>query len=619
MSEFSGINQFGHLTTNYKTLVEKYDQNGDGILSAAEFRVAQKEEDGLDKVELSYIDSNCDNVVTEDEMAVYEQKYQMQEVVNSMGAQISIDFSGAKAQYLPQVTSELTNYIIEFTRDYIQQENADVSGMVEAFTKALPTKYAEIKKNILVSEPGSFKSKVLDNIINSLQSSETISDAVLVKIGKTLETEADKYIKLNPNCSEEELMTHLESFLYESDAEKMKSAADAFKTSAASFGVYIDSNELIQLKEYAKEFLTEALNNGVTVKLGGRNIATTNAIATALKSYTDGATLKADMEEAIAELGVWSKKDTIAYLEHAKTTTKNFASLKGSECQVNAGLIDYSIIDSRYFNGGDIYQRGKGWSGSRDKAYDEGYSILTSDNMKSQIKSQIETTLKEQGIPFNMIAELFENVYNQTAQEVLNSDGMITGRGARFLSRKGKAYIDVKTMIDTFITTFNTNIAKAVDEVNASDKDMDVLDLDYTKAGKDENGNAITDELTGTDLSTLYTTEKTITKKTLYRDKHYSKLAENMVERMKNQMKAKAMTMCDANGIGFDENVFDTMFNNAKQTAVNASITTSEQYNMFTLLYETKFNAKTLLDTFAENFKTNYSLWVQSEANKPKK
>ena len=91
----------------------------------------------------------------------------------------------------------------------------------------------------------------------------------------------------------------------------MESAADTFKANASSFGVYIDGDELTQLKEYAKDFLTEAVNNGVTVKLGSRNIATTNAITTALKSYTDGATLKADMETAISGLSTVSKKDTI--------------------------------------------------------------------------------------------------------------------------------------------------------------------------------------------------------------------------------------------------------------------------------------------------------------------
>ena len=249
-------------------------------------------------------------------MGIYEQKYKMQEAVNAMSAQITKDFSGsAKSKYIAQVTLELTNFITEYANNY----QGEVSGMAEAFSKELPTKYAEIKKNALANEPSSFKSQVLDDIVNKLQvggttkaeGAEAISDTALTKVAKALETEANKYIKANPKCTESELKAHLEAFLNQTDADKMKSAADTFKANAGAFGTYIDGDELVQLKEYAKNFLTEAVNNGVTVKLGTRNIATTNAITTALKSYTDGATLKADMETAIANLSTVSKKDTI--------------------------------------------------------------------------------------------------------------------------------------------------------------------------------------------------------------------------------------------------------------------------------------------------------------------
>lgn len=629
MSGFSGINQFGSLTTqngtriDYKYLLEKYDADGNGEISKDEFNTAIKEEK-LDKVELSKVNTNSDDTIDENEMSVYEQKYKMQEAVNAMSAQITKDFSGsAKSKYIAQVTLELTNYITEYANNY----QGDVSGMAEAFSKELPTKYTQIKKNILANEPSSFKSQVLDDILNKTYGSEasvttradgggTISETAQKKIATALEAEANKYIKANPKCSEEELKAHLEAFLNQTDAEKMKSAADTFKANASSFGVYIDGDELTQLKEYAKDFLTEAVNNGVTVKLGSRNIATTNAITTALKSYTDGATLKADMETAISGLSTVSKKDTIIAqdkIEQAEAAEKNFTNIKGSAYQINAGLIDYSKIDSRYFNGGEIYQRGKGWSGSKDKAYNEGYGILTSDNMKSQYKAQIESMLKEQGISFDKIATIFENVYNQTAQDVLNSEGMITGRGARGLSRKGKAYINVKTMLDNFATTFNTNIAKAIDEMNASNKDMDTIDIDYSQAGKDENGNAI--NVFGSDKSVeeLYNSNGTVTKTSIgavIYEQRFKIQAKQMVNNMQTQMFHKANAMCKANGVTFDNESFTTIFNNAREVSVNSGVTR----NNFT----TNFNVKTLLDTFVENFKTNYTTWVETEANKAK-
>ena len=39
-----------------------------------------------------------------------------------------------------------------------------------------------------------------------------------------------------------------------------------------------------------------------------------------------------------------------------------------------------------------------------------------------------------------VIETVFENIYNQSVADTLNAEGMITGRGARGLSKKGKAY-----------------------------------------------------------------------------------------------------------------------------------------------------------------------------------
>ena len=244
MSGFSGINQFGSLTTqngtkvDYKYLLEKYDADGNGEISKDEFNTAIKEEK-LDKVDIASINKNGDEVVDENEMAVYEQKYKMQEAVNAMSAQITKDFSGTKSQYIAQVTLELTNYITEFANNY----QGEVSGMAEDFSKELPTKYTQIKKNVLANDPSSFKSQVLDEILNKTYGSEAcvttiadgggaISKTAQKKIATALEAEANKYIKANPKCSKEELKAHVEAFLNKTDAEKMKSAVETFKANA---------------------------------------------------------------------------------------------------------------------------------------------------------------------------------------------------------------------------------------------------------------------------------------------------------------------------------------------------------------------------------------------------
>ena len=702
MSGFSGINNFGSLTTqngtkiDYKYLLEKYDADGNGEISKDEFNTAIKEEK-LDKVELSKVNTNGDEIIDEKEMGIYEQKYKMQEAVNAMSAQITKDFSGsAKSQYIAQVTLELTNYITEFANNY----QGEVSGMAEAFSKELPTKYTQIKKNVLTNEPSSFKSQVLDDIVNKLQVGETtkaegtkaISDTALTKVAKALETEANKYIKANPKCTESELKAHLEAFLNQTDADKMKSAADTFKANAGSFGTYIDGDELVQLKEYAKNFLTEAVNNGVTVKLGTRNIATTNAITTALKSYTDGATLKADIETAIANLSTVSKKDTIvsqAEVEELTEANKKISSIKGSAYKINSGTIDYSNIDG-YFDGSDVSVKKKKKVADLKSALSDKLAEQLEKSLKPQMKEQIQKMLQEKGIPFENIEQVFENIYNTTFTEVFNSDGMVSSKHKSWFHR-GKASVNVKNFVDNFITTFNTNIAKAIDEMNKSNKDFDTIDIDFTQAGKDENGNAIKDETTGADLSTLYATGKTITTKKHGAD-YYVSIAEKMIDRMKSQMLKKAKAMCNANGVTFDESAFQSMFNNAKSIAVNTAVTgvTSSGKSFggvaggvgkagavgaatgvavgtaaavgttaaaassgagvlaaaaagaavlgpvgliaggitavaaafgfigFGHHSQSSLNTRILLDTFAENFKQNYSNWVEAEANKAK-
>ena len=579
MSGFSGINQFGSLTTQsgQRLTFKDFDKDGDGKITQEEYDTVMNEMK-LDSVELSSVDKNGDKEISEDEFAQWEQKTQMQTAVNDMAGAISKDFAG-KTQYLAEVTTALKEYIEEFAASY----TGDISGMAEAFKAALPAKYEEIKSNAVSNDPDTVKSNVLDEIYTDLtaptvdsreESGESMPADTAKRIAKELEAEADKFIKgYNGENLQTDLKAHLEEYMNKSDAEKLKDAVDAFNTGANSFGAMIDNGaDLKQLKEYAKEFLLAALDKGVTVKLGGTTIKTEAAITTALKKFSDGDELKAAMEEVIAGLNTETLKNTLIKEEEIKAqeaADKAFTDIKGDAYKVDASLIDYSSIDG-YFNNGEIYERGKGWGGSRDKAYAKGQEVLNNSNLKSQMKAQIESMLEAKGIPFEKIETVFENIYNQSVADTLNAEGMITGRGARGLSKKGKAYINIKNMVDSFVNTFNTNIAKAIDEMNASDKDMDTIDLDYTQAGKDENGNPITQD--GVDISTLYASGKTLTTKKKGED-YYVSLAEKMIDNMKSQLLKKAKAMCDANGVTFDNKVFDTMFNNAKSIAINKGVT----------------------------------------------
>ena len=74
MSGFSGINQFGSLTTQsgQRLTFKDFDKDGDGTITQDEYDTVMKEMK-LDAVELSGVDKNGDKVVSEDEFAEWEQ------------------------------------------------------------------------------------------------------------------------------------------------------------------------------------------------------------------------------------------------------------------------------------------------------------------------------------------------------------------------------------------------------------------------------------------------------------------------------------------------------------------------------------------------------------------
>ena len=613
MSGFSGINQFGSLTTQsgQRLTFKDFDKDGDGKITQEEYDTVMNEMK-LDSVELSSVDKNSDKEISEDEFAQWEQKTQMQTAVNDMAGTISKDFAG-KTQYLAEVTTALKEYIEEFAASY----TGDISGMAEAFKAALPAKYEEIKSNAVSNDPDTVKSNVLDEIYTDLtatkgegrtEAGESMPAATAKRIAKELEAEADKFIKgYNGENLQTDLKAHLEEYMNKSDAEKLKDAADAFNTGANSFGAMIDNGaDLKQLKEYAKEFLLAALDKGVTVKLGGTTIKTEAAITTALKKFSDGDELKAAMEEVIAGLNTETLKNTLIKEEEIKAqeaADKAFTDIKGDAYKVDASLIDYSSIDG-YFNNGEIYERGKGWGGSRDKAYAKGQEVLNNSNLKSQMKAQIESMLEAKGIPFEKIETVFENIYNQSVADTLNAKGMITGRGARGLSKKGKAYINIKNMVDSFVNTFNTNIAKAIDEMNGSNKDMDLWDIDYTQTVTDDDGNVDQELLEAMQDGSSISGEYAFV---------YELKAEKMIDKLQSTMLMKAKAMCDANGIEFDLTVFNTMFNNAKSSAVASSIETKDVAIGFQMFTEATINPQNLVKTFMTNFKDSYTAWVNAE------
>lgn len=714
MTDFS-INTFGNLTSKTGKAIQidlneikKFDENGDNRISEEELdNYIKSLNDDFDQTEVNKLfraldkDSSAD--VDSEEFEVYEQKITMQSYANEKIAQAARDTN--LSSHAANIRDELKDYIETFASSY----KGNVSSMAESFKTALETKFESVKAGIKANDPATIQEKVLEEFNKTLSQSfltrsssdgttlsEDVSDTAKKRILTLLEKEANNFrASYKGNSFEADLRAHLESYLKTSDSSKMSTAVTTLNTKINSYGDYISSSELTSLKADVTEFLKEAVKQGVTINLGGTNVKSEAGIKSALAKFTTGEELISAIKSAISELSSIGLIDQVvseAKANAEKEELTNFTSISGESYKINSSLIDFSKVDSRYFSGESIHQRGKGWSGSKDKAYDEGYNILTSDGLKSQIRAQIEKMLKEKGVSFEKVEQVFENVYNQTAQDVLNSEGMITGRGARGLSRKGHAYINVKDLCDNFITKFNENISTAINEMNASQTDFDTIDLDFSSEVlnktededgnkteiKDGSGNVVTD-----DFAQAYASGKVLTTKKHGAD-YYVTIAEQIIDGLRSQMLSKAKAMCQANGVEFDLSSFSTMFNNAKSIAVNAAVTgiTSKGKSVggitggagsaaagaagaivatdvietciggSTLLEfsaaasaipaagwivagagaltalgfalfsghssSSSLDTKTLVDTFTQNFKENFTNWVEEEKNKSK-
>lgn len=611
MSGFSGINNFGSLTTasGQKLTFKDFDVNSDGKVTKEEYDQVLKEMN-LDTVDLSTNDKNKDNVLSEDEFATWEQKIAMQDAVNAMAGQIAQDFAG-NSSGLTSITSALKDYIETFSANY----KGDAANMAEAFKEILPQQYETLKNNITSGSPDAIKSRVIEDTYNEIVSgsdstrgkegADDIPAAAAKAIGKALDTEATKFVKAyKGNNLEADLKAHLEAFMNQSDADKLKTAGEAFKANAATFGNTIDSSELKQLKEYATEFLTAAVEAGVTIKLGNTNVKTTAAIKTALAKFTDGEELKSAVEAAIDGLSKTTKKQSII---NANMTT---ADLTGENYKIDNTKIDFNVIEGYTdVNGnGTIYERGKGWSGSVDKAKDKARELLNQDALKNQYIQQITTMLESKGMKFEDIKTEFDNVWTQSIEDALNTDGMITGRGARGLSSKGKAYINIKDMVNKFDEVFQASIKTAVDAKVEANKtgEMYLGDLDLSAINIEDKSGKLTNarELYFNGNSTF-----------CHGSNYFAKIAEQMIDKLKDQMLTKAKTMCSKKGVTFDQSSFDKIFNSAKMQGVSTSQQSSV---MLRILNVSRLNTQNLVNTFTEQFKTNYTNWVETEANKTK-
>ncbi len=589
--------RFGNLTTQTGQQIKFEDmgKDSDGTITEQEYNAALQEY-GLDSVELSTVDTNGDKEVSNEEFQLWEQKIKMEEALAPYIQKVTTDFIGANSAYAGDMTTALRELIDKFSEEYTS-EGKNVSEMASAFEAILPTRYEEIKEEILYNTPeaqaereaqekADAKSNVIDELLaeakqeattrvsgNEALMDDAAASTYIKNLGPILEKEADTFIAAYTGDNlEADLRAHLEAFLATSDREKISDEiADWESKTSGSKWDYIDSNELETLKGYAKELLNAAVEQGLTVTIDGYSYTNAASLERKIDAYTDGEALKTAVDKFLDSLSTETVKETTrtkSITEAEAAEQAAFTAVKGEEYAVDAATIDFSSIDG-YYDDEKITVKGK--SGHDDRIQDEVRSRIEESNLKDQMREQIKTMLESKGISFDMVETVFENVWNTTLNDTI--DNITSYKSKHRVLNKKKEYTSnegIQTIVQNFISSFNTNIATAINEMNASSTDMDIIDLDYSAAGEDENGNPIIQD--GYDISTLYATGEVITTKKKGAD-YYVSLAERMIDNMKSQMLNKAQTLCEANGVEFDEQIFNTMFTNAKYTAISAGVT----------------------------------------------
>lgn len=608
MSNFPGINNFGSLTASNGTRLtfKDFDLDGDNKVTKEEYEQVLKD-NNIDKVELTSIDKDGNLELSEEEFAVYEQKNKMQDTVNDY-VKKQKDFLGDKAKYLPELSAGLKDLI----NTYAENFTGAVSEMANMFEKELPEKYNELKSTVLANDPATIKSEVLEEIAVSLTTAtRTLEDGSNTKINSnaqktimaTLQAEANTFVKnYTGDNLKADLKVYLEEVLNKSDMEKLGDAINKYEAGKKSLGVYIDDTEFESLKEYAKELLQTALDKGIEVKLGAQKVSATN-IDAVINKYKTAEELDAAINEFVySGLSTVNKLDQVVADEESKAqeaAEKAFTSIPGSAYKVDINSLN---LPQDYYENKTKSKKGKGQDYYKTEARE------TLDAIKAQIKEQITATLEAKGVPFEKIEQVFENIYTMTSEEAINE--AVSGRHGTWF-RKSKSSYNVKDLVDKFIEKFNTKIEEEVNNMNKSDKDMDLQDIDYSVSAKDKDGKVNENMLKllqqgGTTRVSNNKANETI---------------ENMISALKPQLLAKAKIMCKANGIEFDPKTFEQKFNSTSQATIASSnddikIVFGGGIMARPIERLTILNPQQITKDFVTNFNTNYTAWVDSEKAK---
>lgn len=334
-----------------------------------------------------------------------------------------------------------------------------------------------------------------------------------------------------------------------------------------------------QVLQKAKDFCK---NNGIEFDEAAFELKWKNAISVAEGKYANISSIGADVKvkDFLKEVLTDFKKKYPTYVKNNPTNTRGgelVNDLSGlssnSGIQINTSDLAYYAIDG--YNNNGVYKKA-GNSVNKDgkfnpNAIDKDAVDWLNKQLKNKFKDQIKQQVEALGIDFKAFENIFNNIFDSTAWDVVLNGGVIKENNKAW-GYKDSISFNKKDIVDKFVTEFNKNIKAAINDTAKSDKDMDFYDMDYSKAFDDE---------------------------TLARNTSMPTLMVKMsIESLKDQIEAKAKAMCEANGVKFDQEVFDARYNNTLNELV-----AGKNY----------VNAGDVLKDFLVNFESSWTTWVNKQ------
>lgn len=615
MSEISGLNIFGNLTAKngVKLTFNDINLNKDGKISEEELNTLLKAND-IDTVQLSNIDNNDDKMISEDEFVLYKYKMQIQEQLNNFQGKISMDFSGELSTLIPNVIAQLK----DLTNIFVENNISNPKKMVEDYKVELPLNYEKIKANILATqtEPteetspattapveggntttNEIVSRVLDEIVSAYMDelAETVPNITTEQIeaggqalGHRLETIITNYVaNYTGNNLEADIRAYVEEVLNQTESERMVDDYQKYQDVYNSLGAYIDRGDMAKLRDAAKQLLTTALAEGVKIVINGQEVTDEAAIVELINSYNNASALNADIKALMDALSNNKIKDSI--LKGLNTSIATSSDIAIESENLNLDFLNYD----------------KGYSSHWDKYVERDARELIDRELKQQLYNQIKADLEAKGLSMDEFNDMFELCYKQSLDKAV--DISIT-KDNSWWSRYS---YDSNELVANFLTIFNENLANAVDTMYKSDKDIDIVDIDVDNILSNKNYRLrYSDRKTIENFNNAINNDQTITVKHNGIDK-LVKQADLVLEQFRETLQAKALGFCQANGLEFNQEQFDEIFNSTKDATIDASITVESKYpNLkgFLSRYFTSatLDPKELVNNFLNNFKTNY-------------